>query len=777
MAEDENPSEGKTMTDEDLAVIIGQQEAASYAFTQSQLATDRAKALDYYLGKKFGNEVDGRSQVISTDVFDTVEGMLPFLVEAFTTSNKIGECEPFGIEDEQEAKQQTDAANYVLFKQNPATLIFYTWFKDALLSKVGVVKYYYDDQKNEFRIERYANLTQQELIKLASQDHVEILRGTQHDLLIGMQPMPVYDVEVKVYTKRGRIKVCNVPPEHFYVSPRQNSLILEDCEFCCHKEQKTITDLIEMGFEKDELENIGDGGDLAQLSQEAQARNLYATQDMTEISDADRSMRQIWCSDCYIQIDYDGDGVAELRHVFMAGNKVLSNETTDHIPFAVISPILFPHQFYGLSAADITMDVQFYKSAIHRQMMDSLYLSNNPRNAVLEGQVDMDDLLTSRPGGIVRMRVPGAVTPLTVPFVGKESFPMLEYWESVKENRTGVTRYNQGMDADSLNKTAHGISQIMTAAMKRQQLMARLFAETGVKQLFQGVLHCLATSGMKSLIVRLTNGYAHIDPRQWKNQYDVTINVALGSGLKEREIQMLGMLSAKQLELKQSGRGYMVSEENDYNMAQKLSEATGHRNAGLFFTDPKAVPPQAKIPPPNLDMIKLQTDAKLKIADMQQTTQQKDKDMMNDRMIEEMKAKVSAETDIQVALINKQAQEAVARIRAETETRLKAADVINDSESRQQDAQLKVWDTVQKTESQAASTQASAAADQSNQQMMKTMQFFAQHLQDMAIQMQSMAQKKVKRTIAKKDKSGKLISTTKVFEDDSTEEIPHQTVQ
>ena len=765
------------MDDLELGKIIHAQEAAAYAFSQSELANDRAKALDYYLGKPFGNEVEGRSQVVSTDVFDTVEGMLPSLLEIFTSSNKIAEFEPFGPEDEAEAKQQTEVANHILFKQNNAELIFYIWFKDALLSKNGVVKFYYEDQKNEFRTEHYENLTQEELNTLGSQEHVEVKRATKKELMIGPQPVVVYDVEVKVYTKRGRVKVCNVPPENFYVTARQSSIDISECEFCSHKEQKTITDLLEMGFSEEDVQDITDSGDLAEMSSENISRSLYASQNAEQVSDHDASMRSVWCSDVYLLIDYDGDGVAELRHVFMAGNKVLSNEEADHIPFAVISPVIFPHQFYGISAADMTMDIQLYKSAIIRQMMDSLYLANNPRNAVLDGMVEMDDLLTSRPGGIVRVRAQNAITPLLTPFVAKESFPMVEYWESVKENRTGVTRYNQGLDADSLNKTAHGISQIMTAAMKRQELIARLFAATGVKQLVRGIMHCVASSGMKALTVRLTNGYVNIDPRNWKNQYDATINVALGSGTKDRQLQMLGMIAAKQVEMIQLGRGYMVSEQNQYNLATKQAEAAGFKNPELFFTDPKSVPEQAKVPPPNPDMVKLETDTKLKVADMRTTTQQKDKDMANDRAIEEMKAKVAYESDIRVAMIQKEAQENVARIRAETDARLKAAELMNSDEDRKQGAELEVFKANKELVPEIAANNLESsramvgALEQVVSQLAAVGQNIVQSVQAV------LDAKKVTSTAVKKDKAGKLVGTVKTYADGSTEEIPHKTIQ
>ena len=764
------------MTDEELASIIRQQEQHALSLGTSDIANERALAMDYYLGKPFGNEVEGRSQVVSTDVFDTVEGLLPPLLEIFTSSNKIAECEPYGMEDIAEAKQQTEAANYVLFKQNNAPLIFYTWFKDALLQKNGVVKYYYDDQKNEYRMEKYANLLPEELQKVAGQDHIEIVAANQHALLIGDKPVPVYDVELKVYTKRGRIKVVNIPPENFLVTSRHTSIDLTDCEFCAHREKKTKTDILEMGFTEEDLADIGAADVDIDSTPEAlsrQTQNLLSDEERT-----DDPMKMYDVSDVYILIDYDGDGIAELRHIFKVGNKILSNEETDHIPFAVISPVLLPHQFYGLSIADITMDIQKNKSSIHRQSMDSLYFAMNPRVTVLENMVDIEDVMTSRPGGIIRAKTPNAVTPWVMPFVGKEGFSMLEYWEGVKESRTGVTRYNQGLDADSLNKTAHGISQIMTAAMKRQELIARIFAETGVKALVRGILHCLAKSGMKQLIVRLTNGYQAIDPRQWKNQYDVTINVALGSGTKERQLQLLGMISAKQLELKQTGRGYMISEANDYNVAAKLAEAAGYKNPELFFTDPSIVPEKDKVPPPNPDMLKLEQDGKLKVADMQVTTQQKDKDMANDRAIEQMKAQVAKEADIAVAQIMAKKDIAVAQINAEAQLRTKAADIANDEQDRKQEAEIKVFDAAREQEPINAAKNLDNTADQ----LIKSMQQMVQGVQvmgeQMIGQMQAMMEaKKVTATKAKKGKDGKLVSTIKEYADGSSEEIPHMTIQ
>lgn len=766
-------SEG--MTDEQLAAIVEQQCKSASTFSNSELSKDRSKALDYYLGKPFGNEVEGRSAVVSTDVFDTVEGMLPALLEIFTASNRIVECEPYGPEDEVPARQQTEAANYVLFKQNNATLVFYTWFKDALLSKVGIVKYFYETE-DEYRIETYASLNEEELNTLASNENVEIQEIIESEEDLGGVVMKLFTVRVKVWTNRGKITVQNIPPENFLITSRQSSLDIQKSEFTAHRERKTITDLLEMGFSEEDLEGVGPGDEDEEYSSEAIARDNYANSFGREPAISDATMKEVWVTDAYIVIDYDGDGKGELRRVLKAGSKILINEETDHVPFAVLCPIVLPHQFYGLSIADITADIQLYKSTLHRQMMDNLYLTNNPRHTVIENAVNLEDVLTSRPGGIIRQKVAGAVGVIETPFVAKESFPMLEYWESVKENRTGVTRYNQGLDADSLNKTAHGITQIMSAAQKRQELVARLFAETGVKQLCQGILHCLAKSGMKQLTVKLTNGYASIDPREWKTLYNVTINVGLGTGTKERQIQTLMMLSAKQTELIQLGRGYMVSEANMYHMASKLAEAAGFKSAELFFTPPEAVPPEAKQPPPNPEMIKMQTDAQLKAADMQATTQATAAKIQNERQIAELQSRIKAEADIAVAKIQQEKDVLVAQIRAQVERELAAVDIQKQDKDLRSKAEVEVFRA--NNEQQAKMLESGAVENkQAADGMAQVVAAIVGELKSVSDNVvQTMMRNKVVGTKVRKD-GGKVVSTIKQYADGSEEEIPHMTVQ
>jgi hypothetical protein len=762
----ENGKKGDTVDDERLAAIITAQERAANSFSRSNLSAQRANALKYYLGDPFGNEMEGRSQVVSTDVFEAVEGMLPSLLEIFLASNKLAECEAYGPEDDAEAKQQTEVANHIIFKQNNAALIFYTWFKDALIQKTGVVKTYYETE-DESRIEQWAQLTQEELHRIAGEDNVEPLEYWEDQpitLIQEGQPIevPTFGLKARVMTKRDKVCIKNIPPENFLVSVRHASLDLNECEFACHKERKTHTDLLEMGVEPEFLEDVGDDDSGVEFTEEAIARDIYSETVNRDPHQEDPSMREYWVSDGTIMVDTDGDGVAELRHFIKIGNKVWLNEETDSVPFSVLCPILLPHQFYGLSVADITGDIQRTKSTLWREMLDNLYLTNRPRTAVVNGQVELDDLLTARPGGIVRMNAPGMATPMETPFVARESFSMVEYLDSVRENRTGVTRYNQGTDADSLNKTAHGIQSILGQSMKRLEMIARLFAETGIKDLVRKVLHCVAKSGMKQVIVKLTNGYVPIDPREWKNQYNITVTVGLGTGTKDALIQKLMMVGAKQLELKQTGRGYLVTEQNDYALATKLAEAAGFKNPELFFTDPRMVPDQLKQPPPPIDILKLQHDEKMKTLDMQVTSQQKDKDMANDRWIAAMQAQKQQETQIAVAKIGQQAQETVANISSDTQKRTKMADAMLEDHKMRGDAEMEVFRANQEQQKPIDAAEAMTksmdqymqqliqAVVQGNEQTSQGLQVVAQEIQGLK-QMMLAPRKKVK------DRAGKTV--------------------
>lgn len=688
--------DGNLINDDTLPGIIEGEVARAIGHWDGQLSGDRAREFDYYYGKPFGNEVEGESQVVSTDVADTIEGILPIILSIFTASDDVVRFDPNGPEDEQQAKQQTEVANYVFYRQNNGFLVLYEWFKDALIQKNGIVKYWWEEKESNTK-ESYQGLTENEyqgLISDESYKKVEVLEHEQRDdpiaaqkiamlrhqigtqappeqkqVLLGQleaQPAPqIHDVTLRRTKDDSKICIQAIPPEEFGISAQHNCISIQDAPFCYHRSRMTRSQLREMGCPDSIIEAIGTSNE-PDITPESLARDRFL--DMTWQNDSEKIDKQIWVTECFIRLDWDGDGIAELRHVIMPGRTVWVNEETDHINFAALTPIIMPHRWIGRSVSELVMDIQFTKSVIWRQMLNNLYLTNNPRKAVLSSaggivQANLDDLLTSRPGGIMREYVPNAIRNEEVPFVAGASFPMLEYMDGIKETRTGVTRYNQGTDADTLNKTARGIQMIQAAGAQRTSLIARIFAETGVKDLMRGIVYMLSKYSSKAMTVKLRNQWVDVDPREWKTQYNMTVNVGLGTGNKDVQLAHLNALHQQQVELMKTGRGYMVSDENIYNLYQKMSEAMGFKHPELFVTDPQRIPPQAKQPPPNPDMIKIQAESQQGQAKLQQA----DKKITIDAKLQEMLAQIEAQSAIAVANINNASKEKIAAMQIQAQ--------------------------------------------------------------------------------------------------------------
>jgi hypothetical protein len=333
-------------------------------------------------------------------------------------------------------------------------------------------------------------------------------------------------------------------------------------------------------------------------------------------------MQEVELFECYIRTDFDGDGIAELRKVVYAGDQIIDNEETDHIPFASICPIPMPHKFFGQSLADRAMDIQLIKSTITRQILDNLYLTNMPRVTALDGQVNLDDLLTSSPGGVVRIKSQGAVQQLSVPATASQSFPMLDYMDQVLQKRSGVTSMSQGIDPNILqNTTATAIAAMQQAGSGRIEMIARIFADTGVKDLFAGIFHLILKYQDKPRVIRLRGKYVSIDPREWKNNYDVTVNVGLGTGSQDQKMAMAAMVMQKQEQILQT-QGFanpLVSVGQYRNTLGKFIEAAGYKDSMEFFKEippeldqqlSQPQPPQQQ-PNPALDMMMQQAQAQI----------------------------------------------------------------------------------------------------------------------------------------------------------------------
>ena len=598
------------------AILQGEIDNA-IGFLQTETVEQRTYALKSYLREPYENEVEGRSAIVTGEVAEVVDGMLPPLMRLFTSSDQIGVFEPVGPGDEPLAEQATDYCNWVLMKQNPGISIMHDWFKDAILQKVGVVKAYWDDSISVTK-EQYANLTDDELAMLLSDGTMEIAGQETVEQEMDGQVLRVHNVALKRKNQAGRIKIENVPPEEFLISKAAKTV--RDTPFVAHRKLISRSDLVSMGFDPEVVMNLPVYNDL-EFSAEKVARYYRDEQPYQEPS-LDKSMQTVEVHECYLKTDFDGDDIAELRQIYFSGNEILSNKDVDYVPFYTICPIPIPHRFFGDCPADRTVDIQKIKTTVTRQMLDNLYLQNNTRVGVVEGQVHLDDLLTVAPGSIVRMKNPNALVPIQTPAVGQQAFPLLEYLDQVQAKRTGVTEASQGLDPNILqNVTATAIAALTQASQGKIELIARVFAETGVKDLFKGLLHLLCKFQDKSVILRVRGEYVQYDPREWSNQYDVSVNVGLGTGNVEQKMAMLSMVLAKQEQMLQmlGPNNPLVSLSQYRSTLGRLVEAAGFADSAEFFepvtleVDQALAQPQQQGPDPAIQMMMAQAQADIEI--------------------------------------------------------------------------------------------------------------------------------------------------------------------
>ena len=674
----------KEISNIELQSLLSNQIQNALGYLGGQLSDSRTKSLEYYLGDKLGTEIDGRSQVVSTDVSDTIESLLPNLLRVFTASDKVVHCEPMTAEDVPMAAQATAYLNHVFYKENDGFQLLYNFFKDALIEKNGFLKIYWDDSE-KVDYETYENLSIVE--KEALQDTKDEIETVEEEVFedesakekfeevlkqyemqgvdISQVQVPnfnLYNCKIKRIKKTGRVKIESIPPEEFLIDRGAKSI--EDADFVSHKVLMTRSDLIAMGYPQDEVDELPKS-DLDIYNDEETVR-LADVDDYRISSSTDTSTEKVLVYESYVKYDYDQDGIAELRKIVSAGadgHHILSNMPCDSVPFVTITPIPMPHRFYGRSISELVEDVQLMKSTVMRQLLDNMYLTNNNRVAVMDGMVNMDDLLTTRPGGIVRTKQPPnqVMQPLQAQPISQQAFPLLSYLDSVREGRTGVSKEAQGLSPDTLNaKTATGVNALMQQTQMRSELIARVFAETGVKDLFKKIFELMVKYQDKEKIIMMSNQYVPVRPTEWKDRFNVSIVVGLGTGSKDQQTIMLNSILERQLQAFQLQGGKempMVNLKNMYNTLTKMVENAGLKNVETYFVDPdvgkQMMPPPA--PPPltpieKIEFTRIDAENKRKLADLElqaQELQQKTQEMQLDfeAKIKEMALKYNTQLD------------------------------------------------------------------------------------------------------------------------------------
>ena len=653
------------MDDAELQAIITQDLTDAVSYVDSDLSPTRAKGTEYYRGDLFGNEVDGNSKVVAMEVRDTVSAMLPSLMRVFFSSENVVEFAPRGPEDVKMAQQATDYSNYVFQNDNSGFLTTYAIFKDALVRKCGIAKFWWEDEE-KVRIEEYSGLDDQTLEMLMQEPGAEVkivvsypdpdideMQMTTIDPMTGQpvtMPAPmIHDVQIKRITKDGRIRIMAVPPEELLLDRRARSF--DDSTIIAHRQMATVADLIAMGYDQDEIEENLSTTDL-DSNDEYLARQPLSTTFGTNDA-ANPMMRRVLYIEAYSRVDFDNDGIAELRKVCCMGGgyKVVRNLPASYIPFADFPCDPEPHTspLEAMSIFDITRDLQEIKSEILRNTLDSLAQSIHPRTAVVEGQVNIDDVLNNETGAIIRMRAPGMVQPLTTPFVGQAAFPMMEYMDQIKEDRTGMSKAAMGLNADALqSSTKAAVNATISASQGRIELTARILAE-GMKKLFKGILFLATTHQDKARMVRMRNEWVQIDPRSWDANMDANINIALGNGDTNERLQALMMILGKQEQiLQQLGpQNPLVTPQQFSNTLRKIVELSGFKDSTSYFQSISAdyvppTPPAPKATPEELlaqvQAESIQADIQKKAAELELKRQQMvmDDDLARDRMAQDL---------------------------------------------------------------------------------------------------------------------------------------------
>lgn len=605
----------KKLSDSELVAKVEQYEKSSYGIYDAALVDQRKKALDYYTGQPLGNEIEGRSQVISRDVLDTIESVLPQLLKPFVSGDEVVRFMPRGPEDEERAEQETSAVAYYVQERNDFFAISYTWFKDALLSKNGYIKVWWEEE-DETETETYQGLTDDQLTLMLQDERIEVVEHTaypdeidarqrqeaiqqlqqqqnpqamqQIQSIMAKPSAMLHDVKITITESKGCIKIDNVAPEDILVGADCRTVSVSDATFVQHRALMCREEIEEQGWRVPENAPISSD---VQSWQEELSRNLY--NESGDYKDYDKYL----VKDTYIKVD------GELQRLVIIGNEIAHKETDDVVmPFGVITPHIMPHRHIGMSYSDLTEDIQLIKSTLLRGQLDAMYLANSPRFGI-SNRVNLEDMLTSRPGGVVRVEGDpgGNIIPLVTPTFPPTSFQLVEYLDTAKERRTGITAYNQGLDANSLNKTATGVSQIMQATQQRIELVARTFANTGVKELFRLSHRLVRKYNTRPDIIRIRNEWATVDPREWKERKDMSIAVGLGTGNKDQQLMHLQAMWQRGMASLQAGLP-TITPENMYEIERQLAINSGFKNPEQFVSDPKEAPPKPPQPDPQIQM-------------------------------------------------------------------------------------------------------------------------------------------------------------------------------
>jgi hypothetical protein len=685
-------SKKQKMTKEDLVAIIRAHRRDALGVEDGDLSTERATALDHYHGRPYGNEQEGRSQIVSRDLSEAIDWAMPAIMRVFTQSGSLGEFDPVGPEDEEMAQQESDYTNQVIMKDNPGFIILHDAIKDTLLLKNGYVKHSWDVTEKVGE-EEYSGLTMDEITMMlegleAGGAKVEIKGQSSSMVTISMptgdMPMEVFDIRLQVKRKKGKVCIEAAPAEEVRVSKRCRGS-LQDSPFTEHVTRKTRSDLIEMGMSQSFVDSLPSYNERDNSSQVTSRDSVSDESNNIGSTIIDRSMDEIEYCEAYLKVDWDGDGIAELRKVVTVANKIPDgedwNEAIDAVPMTTFIAKRMPHRHVGESLDDELADLQEIKTVLMRQLLDNIYLTNNNQWLVNE-RVNLSDFMTSLPGGVKRVSgnqpVSEAAAPVVSTPIVQQILPVVDYFDNVKESRTGISRTSTGLDPDVLKQSTKGaFMENLNRASQKVEMITRMLAETGVKEMVMQVHALLLKHQDKPRVVQLRGKWANVNPREWQERTDLNVRVGLGTGNEEEKRQKLMLMAELQQQLlSQTG---MVGPAQAYALFEDLAKTMGFDIPEKYAMSPDSPEFKQKMnnPPPNpmvqveqmklqaqgqLDAQKMQMQSQMEQQKAQANLQQEQTRSANDVQIERekiaaqmelerFKAHLKAETDLAIARI------------------------------------------------------------------------------------------------------------------------------
>ena len=557
------------MTEDQIQEIASDAVQGAVNFVESEIAEERIKSQRYFEGEVDIGEEDGRSKIVSTKVRDTIRAIKPSLMRVFLSSENPVEYIPTSQEDVKMAEQATKYAHWRFTELNGYRLLNDV-IHDALVKKTGVLKIWWEDN-TESEIHSYSNVTDEEMMAIVNDDNVEVLEHTT-EVVMDMDEMgvemerPEHSLKISYKTESGELKIEALPPEEFVVD--RNAKSVEDAYVVAHRTEMRVSDLVEMGYDFDEISELSGLTSDDSFSDEEDFERRGYEQDDEE--SADVSMKKVQVTEAYMKMDKEGTGIATMYRVLLAGgeDKLLECEPWGDVPFAIFEIDPEPHTFFGRSVADLIMNDQDSSTAMLRGLMDNVALTNSPRQGYVQGQVNVDDLMNNEIGGLVRLKSPQALVDIATPFVAGQVLDAIQYMDATVETKTGVSRASMGLDPDALQNTSATAARLQAQQGAGQiEVMARNLAEGGMKRLFKLMLKLCVENSNEEAMMRMHGEFIPIDPRTWNSEMDVTINVGLGTGREEQKQAALGQALQMQMQV-----------WSNYGASNGLVTMTGIRN-------------------------------------------------------------------------------------------------------------------------------------------------------------------------------------------------------